>query len=259
MNLKKYDLVFFEVLSGVRDYLNSLVLVGGWLPYIYTKFLWKNSVDLPVTTFDIDFGINGRNIKYEKTIFEKLSSLGFSEKHLKIGKSFPVVFTKDSMPIEFITSLSIKPSLIKNVLGDKVFLNRLEHFDFLLNNVISLDVFNVKEKYKLLCPSPAAFIFHKSAILNNRDYESKSKDLYYIYFVLRYASDLDCVFDEIERYQNKKYFNDINIKDNLKILFENLSSEGCVMVEKENGPDYYIEDLRKDIFNRFNDFIKILK
>jgi len=30
------------------------------------------------------------------------------------------------------------------------------------------------------------------------------------------------------------------------------------MIEKENGPDEYIDDLRQDIFERFNKLLKFL-
>ena len=37
------------------------------------------------------------------------------------------------------------------------------------------------------------------------------------------------------------------------------SVQGCLMVEKENGPDEYIDDLRQDIFYRFKKLRDIIK
>ena len=50
MNFEKIEAIFFDVLEDIHDYLPDLTLVGGWLPYIYTNFLWKASVRNPVTT-----------------------------------------------------------------------------------------------------------------------------------------------------------------------------------------------------------------
>ena len=91
MNLEKIEAVFFNVLEDMRDYLPDLTLVGGWMPYIYSNFLWKTSVRKPVTTADIDFGV-GQSVTgdYSKTIFETLSSLDYKERHLKMDRGFRV-------------------------------------------------------------------------------------------------------------------------------------------------------------------------
>ena len=38
---------------------------------------------------------------------------------------------------------------------------------------------------------------------------------------------------------------------NIKAYFTSETGPGCAMVEKENGPDAYIDDLRGDIYRRF--------
>jgi len=58
MNIEKIESVFFNVLEDISDYLPDLTLVGGWMPYIYSNFLWKKTVKNPVTTVDIDFGVD---------------------------------------------------------------------------------------------------------------------------------------------------------------------------------------------------------
>ena len=39
---------------------------------------------------------------------------------------------------------------------------------------------------------------------------------------------------------------------NINNYFNSVDSEGPFLVEQENGPDAYIDDLRQDIFERFN-------
>ena len=42
-------------------------------------------------------------------------------------------------------------------------------------------------------------------------------------------------------------------------FFVKKSSLGCLMVERENMPDEYIDDLRQDIFERFDNLRICLK
>ena len=71
-----------------------------------------------------------------------------------------------------------------------------------------------------------------------------------MYFILRYAPDIDIIMEEISCYKENEYFN--NFIENLSSYFERISSPGPLLVEQENGPDAYIDDLRQDIFERFN-------
>jgi hypothetical protein len=72
-----------------------------------------------------------------------------------------------------------------------------------------------------------------------------------MYFILRYAPDLDVIFKEVSKYKNQGNLSDIS--KNLDEFFAGKSGSGCLMVEKENGPDEYIDDLGrtylKDLVN----------
>ena len=63
-DIKRLELLFFEVLNDLEDYLDDLTLVGGWLSYVYSKFLWHNLEVQAVTTVDIDFGFGGTKQKH---------------------------------------------------------------------------------------------------------------------------------------------------------------------------------------------------
>ena len=77
-----------------------------------------------------------------------------------------------------------------------------------------------------------------------------------MYFILRYTPNLDIILAEVAKYKEKGYF--IGISKNIKKYFERKTSQGCLMIEKENGPDEYIDDLRQDIFERFNKLLEFL-
>jgi len=260
-DIKRLELLFFEVLQDLKDYLDDLTLVGGWLSYVYSKFLWHNFEIQAVMTVDIDFGFGGNKTKsHSKTIFEVLSSLNYKEHHLHIGKMYPVVLYKQGeIPIDFITSPKTKDKLVKELVGRQISINKVDKFDFLLENRISLKVRAGREKinYKIQCPKPSAFLYHKGATFIDREEELKqAKDLHYMYFILRYAPNIDIILAEIARYKKKVHF--VGISKNIKKYFERKTSQGCLMIEKENGPDEYIDDLRQDIFERFNELLEFL-
>lgn len=39
----KFEKALFKVLEDLEPYLNSLILVGGWVPFLYRDFLWKKA------------------------------------------------------------------------------------------------------------------------------------------------------------------------------------------------------------------------
>jgi len=253
MNFEKIEAIFFNVLEDIRDYLPDLTLVGGWLPYVYTNFLWKTSVRNPVTTVDIDFGIDQPVTgEYSKTIFETLSSLDYKEHHLKMDRMMPVVLYKENIPVEFITYPSVDIKAIEKMVGQQIHINKIDKFDFPLKHRISVNIQTKKKNknYHINCPKPSAFLYHKGATFVDRENKEKqAKDLYYIYFILRYSPDIDLILQEISQYREEGYL--MSVPGNINKFFERVSSQGCLLVEQENGPDEYIHDVRQDIFDRF--------
>ncbi len=259
--LERIESVFFKVLGDLKDYLADLTLVGGWMPYVYLRFLWNNLMVRPITTVDIDFGFGQIKTKvYPKTIFETLSSLDYTERHPKMDRIYPVVLHKEGkIPIDFVTFPEIASEIIEKFVGKQININKIEKFDFLLKYRIPVDVKDRGQglTYKIYCPKPSAFLYHKVATFLDRENEQKqAKDLHYIYFILRYAPELEVIFEDISQYKKKVYFKDI--AKNFNRYFERKSSQGCLMVEKENGPDEYIDDLRQDVFARFKKLRELL-
>ena len=251
--LEYLESTFFKVLGDLKEYLDELTLVGGWLSYVYAKYVWGNFAIKPVTTTDIDFGLGVRRTRvYPKTIFELLSSLDYKERHPQMDRIYPVVLYKEGkVRIDFIAPPTIEKSIIDKIVGNQIDINRIERFDFLLKHRITVDIKSKKEVYAIHCPQPSAFLYHKAATFVDReDEQKKAKDLHYMYFILRYAPDTDIILKEITQYYKQGYFKDT--PKNLLSYFERKTSKGCLMIEKENGPDRYIDDLRQDIFERFN-------
>ncbi len=215
-----------------------------------------------ITTVDIDFGFGDiQGVKKRKTIFEKLSTLDYSERHLEIRKMYPVVlYKKGNIPVEFITYPEISRNAIDNLIGRQINVNKVIRFDFLLNHRCKVKISDERRKaeYEIYCPRPSAFLYHKGATFLDREDELKrAKDLHYMYFILRHAPDEDAIFKEAAQYRDMGNFKDI--PENLYEYFNRKTSQGCLLVEKENGPDEFIRDLRNDIFERFSKFIAVTR
>ena len=259
MNLEKIEAVFFSVLEDISDYLPDLTLVDGWMPYVYSNYLWKTAVRNAVTTVDIDFGV-GQSVSkdYSKTIFETLSALNYSERHLKMDRMFPVVLYKEKVPVEFITYPGVDIKAIEKMVGHEMQINKIDKFDFLLQHRMSIGIQDKKKNYLLNCPKPSAFLYHKGATFIDRENKEKqAKDLYYMYFILRYAPNAGEILEEVSQYMSQGYLP--SVTDNVNKFFERVSSQGCLLIEQENGQDEYIHDVRHDIFERFNGLKEALK
>jgi len=164
MNRENVEAVFFNVLRDMRGYLPDLTLVGGWMPYVYSHFLWKTSVRNPVTTVDVDFGVDHNVISnYSKTIYETLSSLNYNERHLKINRMAPVVLCQGKVPVEFITYPAADMTSIEAMVGPQTHINRMANFDFLLNHRVLIKIETRKKDASLMvhCPRLSAFSYHK--------------------------------------------------------------------------------------------------
>jgi len=50
------EMIFYEILGDLSEFLSALILVGGWVPFLYARHVWRLSISSLVTTADIDFG-----------------------------------------------------------------------------------------------------------------------------------------------------------------------------------------------------------
>ena len=168
------------------------------------------------------------------------------------------MFYKEKVPVEFITYPTVDIKAVEKMVGQQIQINKIEKFDFLLKHRVSINIQAKKKDYLLNCPKPSAFLYHKgAAFIDRENKEKQAKDLYYMYFILRYAPDIDAILKEVSQYRQKGYLT--NALDNINKFFARISSQGCLMVEQENGTDEYIHDIRQDIFDRFKGLRDVLQ
>ena len=85
------EALLLKAINDLADFLPHLVLVGGWVPDIYAKHLWKNVPNLAVMTGDIDFGVGGGDFDGKDTIASRVQKLGYGERHISMDRMTPFV------------------------------------------------------------------------------------------------------------------------------------------------------------------------
>ena len=162
MNLliEENEILIQQVLHDLESFLPNIVLVGGWLPYIYAKYVWQGVMERPVTTSDIDIairpGIIGENIS------QCLTRLHYHKKHLYFGKEVPYAFlilneqNNMKIPLDLICAEKDLAE-IEKVSGKDVIVSHFIGFEILYEDLLWTNVFGVR----LAIPSPERYIFYK--------------------------------------------------------------------------------------------------
>jgi len=72
---------FLRTLWILRDYLNEIIVGGGWAPFLYYRYLLQNTDHEPVRTGDIDLMVKKQiPIVGDKTVGQLLCEAGFEAK-----------------------------------------------------------------------------------------------------------------------------------------------------------------------------------
>jgi len=246
--------LLIKVINDLADFLPYLVLVGGWVPYIYARYIWKNVPNMAVTTGDIDFGVGAQDFKGKDTVASRVQKLGYGERHVSMDRMVPFVpIVKDTdgdvkAEVEFITDPKVPRKVVNRIIGQQIKINEVKHFSLLLGSVIKAKM----DARAIQIPTESMFTFHKMLTFIERQNKDKlKKDLYYIYYMLRFCPKKEQLADDVavlieEQREGKK------VRKNLKEYFSSIDSKGPLLVEEENGPDAYIDDVRQDVFDRFS-------
>ena len=246
--------LLLKVIGDLVDFLPYLVLVGGWVPYIYAKYAWKNAANLAVTTADIDFGVSSKDYKGKESIASCVRRLGYAEHHVSMDRLIPFVpVAKDTngllkAEVEFIADPKLSKNIRDKIVGREIKINEIENFSILLESVKAVSI----NGHKIQVPAEPIFVFHKLLTFIQRENKEKlRKDLYYAYYMLRFCPDGEGLAKKVKSLINDKTEGK-SVNHNIRQYFNSPDSQGSVLIEQENGPDKYIDNLRQDIFERFN-------
>jgi hypothetical protein len=246
--------LLLKVIDDLTDFLPYLVLVGGWVPYIYAKHIWKNVPNMAVTTGDIDFGVGSKDFDGQDTIASRVLKLGYGERHVSMDRLYPFVpIVKDiaegtKAEVEFITDPKVPRNILNKIIGVEIKINEIQHFNLLLSSIVTVQM----DGKSLQIPTEAMFTFHKLLTFIDRENKDKlRKDLYYVYYMMRFSPKKEQLADDVVQLI-KKLKEGKRVKENLKEYFNNADSKGPLFVAQENGPDTYIADVREDAFDKFS-------
>ena len=261
------ETLFLKLLADIEDFLPYLVLVGGWVPNFYIKYLWKNLVVPPIVTTDIDFGLSQESGKeiFNESIYKRLSRLKYRERHLNMDRMFPVVPILSSQTnstkilIEFISSSDVTQEYIEALVGKEIIVNKIENFHILMSDYIEIQIGRQSglKPFKIKIPPPYLFLFHKAITFITREDESKiAKDLFYAYYILRFHPNKEKLLSEVKSipYKVEKR----QAAENIRQYFSRISDKGCLMVEEQNGPDAFVFSVREDAHQRFSELFEAL-
>jgi len=250
--------LLIKVMDDLVDFLPYLVLVGGWVPYIYARYIWKNVPNMAVTTGDIDFGVGDKDFNGKDTIASRVQGLGYGERHVSMDRAFPFVpIVKDAAgdlkaEVEFITDPKVTRKIINKIVGQEIKINKIEHFSLLLGSVITAQM----NGRGVQIPTESMFTFHKMLTFVERQNKEKlKKDLYYVYYMLRFCPKKEQLADEVAALIKKRKEGK-HVRQNLGEYFSSVDSKGPFFVDEENGPDAYIDNLRQDVFDKFNGIMR---
>ena len=252
--------LLLKVIDDLADFLPYLVLVGGWAPYVYAKYVWKNTPNLAVTTSDIDFGVGDQGYKGKDTIASYVQRLGYGERHVSMDRMIPFVpIVKDATgslkaEVEFITDPKVSKKITDKIVGSEIKINEIKNFSLLLESVVTATI----DKQEIQIPTESMFVFHKLLTFVQRQNSVKfKKDLYYVYYMLRYCPQKEDLIGKVSLLIKNKEQGKA-VKQNLRKYFKDADSKGPLLVEQENGPDEYVHNVRQDVFDRFKALRAIL-
>ncbi len=250
--------VLIEVLYLLKEFENSLILVGGWVPIL----LLPDASEKHVGTVDVDIAIDGRALSESgsKTIEDILLGNGY----LPGGE-----------PGRYIRTIKIKEQEIDVpvdfLVGEHGFLPDNELFDITGVRPITAPgsdlAFDSYEKIKIegklqngskysaeiKSASIVSFLVMKAHVLNVRE---KSKDAYDIWFCLANHPDgIESIATAFEPHLGR---NSVKIAFSIMAeYFSDVKAKGPEMVIEEEGtkdPELR-EFLRQDAYQRVNDLL----
>lgn len=233
-DLKELEKGFFETLAVLKDVLPEIVVVGGWCPHLYALHLWKKPIpDIPTTT-DIDLGVLETGSKrFERTVYDRMKSAGFALKRVYAKEKTPVefIYNKKALKIrvEFITSFETSDDTLNRFLGSGLACNRIEAFELLLKETLTIPLKIGKEILNIRIPTPEIFLYHKGITFVMRPADFKrDKDLFYVYFILKFHPDRKKLLDTLQGFKKDEYFH--SFKQNIKEYLSDISSPGYLIL-----------------------------
>jgi len=261
-DLEKLESGFLNTLSVLKDVLPEIIVVGGWCPYLYARYLWKKPIPEIPTTTDIDLGVlETGSRRFDVTVYEKLKSAGYALERIYEGEELPVefIYRKKAvkLKVEFITSFETSDDTLNRFLGRELACNRIEAFELLLKRTVIVPIKIKNESLAVKMPTPEIFFYHKAITFLMRSAEFKrDKDLFYAYFILKFHPDKAALLAVLAGLKKDEYFSVFH--ENIREYLSDYSSPGYLILRPflrgwiaEGSINGEIQNTFKEIFSLF--------
>jgi len=257
---EKHIELFEKVLHDLKDFLPYLVLVGGWVPFLYSQYVWKIR-HKPVATVDIDFGFQDIPYKGKITIASRIRQQNYGEHHFDMGRLYPFVpiaqLGKSNIKadVEFITSPETSKEIKEKLVGKEIKINTIEDFEILLQSPTSIKVRGLPVQV----PNAAVFTLHKFLTFAVREKtEKRLKDLYYAYFMLFFSPEKEKLTADISQLM-RELKQGKRVRDNIEKYFEDPNDRGPAWIDEITEGSVIqtlVDDVRQDSFERIANLIR---
>ena len=263
-------LSLFRVLKVLSPYLDEIVVVGGWVPFLYDRYGQMPSPHPLPRTIDIDVAVP-RHIKRHgrPTIDELLLQAGYQAR--VSSSDIPAVMYELDSPaaeIEFLTPEIGKPG--KVVVGVQRGLNAqaLRYLQILLENTRKTEIKDTTGgsiiDLAVNVPSPGAFVYQKGLTLSRGSHRSPdkvSKDLYYIFRFLDSSGELrrsiPAEISSLRSRYHPRWFR--TFIGNLNDYFPESDGDGPALVAAQYAGEMPTETFRNYAHHTFRNFIQALQ
>lgn len=185
------DPVLTGALRALGPYIDQVVVVGGWVPYLYAAYERASASSVLLRTRDVDLAVPRTVPRHSKSINQQLEEAGFVCEFRSLGAPPVTAYVGRhqgaEVEVEFITNAQGDSEGVRTV-QPGLSAQELRYVSVLLDNKWELPLQELSEgelNGRVWVPTPAAFVFQKALAYKRRtDALKGEKDLYYIFFVL---------------------------------------------------------------------------
>jgi hypothetical protein len=263
-------LSLFKVLQVLSPYLDEIVIVGGWVPFLYDRYGRMASPHPLPRTIDVDVVVPRRVEEHGRpTIDDLLSSAGY--KACVSASEVPVVKYELASPvteIEFLTPEIGRPGKAALAVQRGLTAQALRYLQILLENTRKMKIKDTTDgsdiDLAVKVPSPGAFVYQKGLTLSRGSRRSPakiSKDLYYIFRFLDSSGELrDSIPAEICSLRSgypARWFR--TLTTNLNDYFPESDGDGPAVIATQYSGQMPAETFRNYAHHTFRGFIQALE
>ena len=257
-----------STLAALGDYLQDVVVVGGWVPHIYRKIWPSESPVEPRRTFDVDVAVPRRlTVGVRSRLDNLLAAQGYAPVLGRTSGLPAQIYENhahgDFLPIEFLAPLTGPREKITVDIQNGVTAQALRYMNLLLENTLDVRLgseaaASLSDELSVRIPTPGAYVFHRGLIGARGGSRRRGKDLYYIFETwASLPNQRDQIVAEIGelrvRYPRPWYR---RFRSTLESLFPNSAGEGVLLVFQQYEAREPREIAHQRIYRAFGDLLR---